>query len=119
MGAAIAAGKSDGSTKVSEKRLIESVEGEGDAVKRPLKRAKLRDRTDYAKWRLLSDHGRQTWHYLEDDKDAKAWPQTIADKWHLGLPTVCSQDSLVERYTTNCCTRTFRTNQLQKHPSIL
>jgi lanosterol synthase len=46
-------------------------------------------RTDYARWRLLDDRGRQTWHYLKTDKELKEWPQSIADKYHLGLPTVC------------------------------
>ncbi|EHK97929.1 putative Lanosterol synthase [Glarea lozoyensis 74030] len=51
------------------------------------KTPKLQERTDYSRWRLLDDKGRQTWHYLEDDQEAKAWPQTTADKWFLGLPT--------------------------------
>lgn len=44
-------------------------------------------KTDYSKWRLLDEKGRQTWHYLKTDEEAKAWPQTTADKWHLGLET--------------------------------
>jgi lanosterol synthase len=54
------------------------------------KTPKLQERTDYSRWRLLDDKGRHTWHYLEDDEEAKAWPQTTADKWFLGLPTVSS-----------------------------
>jgi lanosterol synthase len=50
---------------------------------------KLSTRTDYTRWRLLDEEGRQTWHYLEDEEAIKAWPQSIADKWHLGMPTVC------------------------------
>lgn len=76
-----------GHTGLSVKRSIESSDTEDDGVQAP-KRAKLRTRTDFSKWRLLSDHGRQTWEYLEDDEAAKAWPQTIADKWHLGMETV-------------------------------
>jgi lanosterol synthase len=49
---------------------------------------KLSKRTDYTRWRLLDDAGRQTWHYLADDEDVKEWPQSIADKWHLNMPTV-------------------------------
>ena len=46
-------------------------------------------RTDYLRWRLLDDRGRQTWEYLETDEAVKEWPQSIADKYFLGLPTVC------------------------------
>jgi hypothetical protein len=46
------------------------------------------EKTDYSRWRLLDESGRHTWHYLTTDKEIKAWPQTIADKFHLGLPTV-------------------------------
>lgn len=45
-------------------------------------------KTDYSRWRLLDDDGRQTWHYLESDEENKKWPQSIADKYFLGLPTV-------------------------------
>lgn len=44
--------------------------------------------TDHTRWRLLDEAGRHTWHYLADDEDAKEWPQTTADRYHLGLPTV-------------------------------
>lgn len=46
--------------------------------------------TDIQRWRLLDEQGRQTWHYLETDEEAKAWPQSIADRYHLGLPLVGS-----------------------------
>jgi hypothetical protein len=46
------------------------------------------ERTDYSRWRLLDEQGRQTWHYLTTDEEIQAWPQTVADKFHLGLPTV-------------------------------
>lgn len=45
-------------------------------------------RTDYSRWRLLDNRGRQTWEYLETDEAVKAWPQSTADKYFLGLPTV-------------------------------
>lgn len=46
------------------------------------------DRTDYSRWRLLDERGRQTWHYLETDKEVEGWPQSTADKYFLGLSTV-------------------------------
>lgn len=48
----------------------------------------LDQKTDYSRWRLLDEQGRHTWHYLTTDEQVKAWPQTTADKYHLGLPTV-------------------------------
>lgn len=59
--------------------------------------------TDYSRWRMKSDHGRQTWHYLESDEENEKWPQTTADKWFLGLPTVqdtsiCIVIWLADRY---------------------
>ena len=45
-------------------------------------------KTDLARWRLLDEHGRQTWHYLETEHQAHNWPQTTADRYHLGLPFV-------------------------------
>src|SRR5271163_4935499 len=47
----------------------------------------LDQKTDYSRWRLLDEQGRHTWHYLTTDAQVKAWPQTIADKYYLGLPT--------------------------------
>ncbi|KAL2840674.1 terpenoid cyclases/protein prenyltransferase alpha-alpha toroid [Aspergillus pseudoustus] len=41
---------------------------------------------DRSRWRLRNENGRHTWHYLEDDNAAKKWPQTLADKYYLGLP---------------------------------
>lgn len=49
---------------------------------------RLRKQTDITRWRMLDDEGRQTWHYLESDEEAKKWPQSIADKWYLEQPTV-------------------------------
>ncbi|RYO73768.1 hypothetical protein DL766_004874 [Monosporascus sp. MC13-8B] len=51
------------------------------------KRPKLEDRTDRTRWRMLDEKGRHTWHYLEDDEAAEKWPQSIADKYYLGLET--------------------------------
>lgn len=47
-----------------------------------------RAKTDYAKWRLKDDRGCQTWHYLEGEEENRAWPQSTADKYFLGLDTV-------------------------------
>lgn len=48
------------------------------------------EETDLSRWRLLDESGRHTWHYLKTEKQLKEWPQNAADKYHLGLPTVCS-----------------------------
>lgn len=45
-------------------------------------------KTDYRRWRLLNEDGRQTWHYLKTDEEMKQWPQSVAEKYFLGLPTV-------------------------------
>lgn len=45
-------------------------------------------KTDHTRWRLKDDDGRHTWHYLESDEELKAWPQTAADKYFLGMDTV-------------------------------
>ncbi|KAG2198471.1 hypothetical protein INT47_004458 [Mucor saturninus] len=42
--------------------------------------------TDLTNWRLKVKEGAQTWHYLNTDEERKSWPQTIWDKYHLGLP---------------------------------
>lgn len=44
--------------------------------------------TDLSRWRLKVDHGKQTWHYLESDDEVKDWPQSLIDKYWLGLPFV-------------------------------
>ena len=44
--------------------------------------------TELFRWRLKVDHGRQTWHYLESDEEVKNWPQSIIEKYWLGLPFV-------------------------------
>lgn len=59
-----------------------------EAGKKMAKPTELQDRTDYSRWRLLDEAGRHTWHYLEDDEAAEKWPQSLADKYFLGLPLV-------------------------------
>ena len=49
------------------------------------------EKTDYSRWRLLDEHGRQTWHYLTTDEELKEWPQSEADRYHLGLDTVSTR----------------------------
>lgn len=45
-------------------------------------------KTDLSRWRLrVSDGGRHVWHYLRDDAECKAWPQSVEDKYWLGLAT--------------------------------
>ena len=67
-----------GYTKSSEKdrSSVNALGGEPDS------------RTDLTRWRLLDERGRQTWHYLRTDEEIKEWPQSIADRHHLGLPLV-------------------------------
>ena len=43
--------------------------------------------TDLTRWRLKSADGRQVWHYLSEEA-SKQTPQTLADKYWLGLPLV-------------------------------
>ena len=52
-------------------------------------------KTDRSRWRLLDESGRHTWHYLKTDKEIEEWPQTTADKYHMGLPTVSSSWAVV------------------------
>ena len=49
---------------------------------------KIEGKTDRTRWRLRTEGGRHTWHYLDSDEAAKEWPQTNADKYNLGLPLV-------------------------------
>jgi lanosterol synthase len=76
----------NGHTTSAEKRPIEGDNEDEQAAKR----TKLPSKTDYSRWRLLDEKGRQTWHYLENGEEVEKWPQTIADKYFLGLPTVRS-----------------------------
>lgn len=52
-------------------------------------------RTDLSRWRLLDERGRQRWKYLRTKKEAEEWPQSTADRFHLGL-------SLVSTYVLTC-----------------
>lgn len=45
------------------------------------------EKTNYTRWRLRDERGCQTWHYLDSDEEVKAWPQSTADKYFLGLDT--------------------------------
>ena len=73
-------------TPLTDEEPIEFTIAETKSARIP----KLSERTDYTRWRLLDEAGRQTWHYLEEDEDAKEWPQSTADKYFLSLPTVDS-----------------------------
>ncbi|CAG8841567.1 33765_t:CDS:1, partial [Racocetra persica] len=44
--------------------------------------------TDLNRWRLKIEHGRETWHYLDDDDEVKNWPQSVVEKYWTGLPFV-------------------------------
>ncbi|PQE28585.1 lanosterol synthase protein [Rutstroemia sp. NJR-2017a WRK4] len=79
-----AEGSKINNTKSGEKRSFDS---STTTTTQSPKRPKLQERTDYSRWRMLDEKGRQTWHYLEDDEDAQEWPQSTADKYFLGLPT--------------------------------
>jgi len=48
--------------------------------------ADLSSRTDRTRWRLIGDKGEQRWTYLQTQEEIKAWPQSTADKYHLGMP---------------------------------
>lgn len=74
----------------STKKRAGDVNGNGDGGVdgHTAKRLRIEDRTDFSRWRMRDDESRHTWHYLEDDTEAKKWPQTLADKYFLGLPLV-------------------------------
>ncbi|OQE38661.1 hypothetical protein PENCOP_c008G03590 [Penicillium coprophilum] len=50
-------------------------------------------KTDYTRWRMRDEDGNYTWHYLDDDEAVPKWPQTLADKYYLGLPLGSSRTS--------------------------
>ncbi len=77
-----ATGRENGTKPVSRKRR-------SDAELGFPKRPRVGNKTDPTRWRMKDDDSRHTWHYLEDDEAAKAWKQTYADKYYLGLPLVC------------------------------
>ena len=72
-------------------------------------------KTDRCRWRLLDERGRQTWHYLEADDELKDWPQSIADKYFLGIETVCFQIGYPEvNPSPDACSRAFHAFQHRK-----
>jgi hypothetical protein len=108
-----AVSSANGHSKTSEKKRPIEVEVSST---QPAKRPKLSERTDYTRWRLLDERGRQTWHYLEDDEDAKEWPQSTADKYFLNLPTVrFTNENTVTMLTSN---RAFPISLLRRRRSI-
>lgn len=104
-------GNSYSNPKAAAKRSLESDDSTTTTYKKP----KLQERTDFSKWRLLDEAGRQTWHYLEDDEEAKEWPQSTADKYFLGLPFVYTTPSM-------CCVMSAnlsRTSPISQKPKRL
>lgn len=73
----------------SKKRLSSANGVNGHTDEHDSKRQKVAEPVDRTRWRMKSDDGRHTWHYLDDDAAVAAWPQSYADKWYLGLPLVC------------------------------
>src|ERR1700737_3454418 len=61
-------------------------EPQNGAVATGVEKAHPPEKTDYSLWRLKVLHGQQIWHYLTPS-EAQKWPQSIADKYLLGLPT--------------------------------
>ena len=59
-------------------------------------------KTDLYRWRLKSDGGRQTWHYLASDEEVKQWPITTADKYYMGLETASTPLRIDSEFTTVC-----------------
>src|ERR1700685_928785 len=61
------------------------------------------ERTNYSRWRLQVEHGRQIWTYI-DPSQVPAWPQSIPEKYHLGLETVAPQLRIQSdsRVSPNC-----------------
>lgn len=78
------------------KRVNGHANGTAKKTKSPaITTTEIRDeKTDYSRWRLRNDRGTQTWQYLESAEEMKAWPQSTADKYWLGLDTVWRFNSL-------------------------
>lgn len=75
-------------------------------------------KTDHTRWRLKDDRGRQTWHYLQSDKELKEWPMTIADKYFLGLETVGNEEDFspsLDVVSTDCIQRVYPNYRVRKH----
>jgi lanosterol synthase len=68
-------------------------------------------KTDYTRWRLVDEEGRQTWRYLESDAENNEWPQSVADKYHLGLPTVFNPHTLDRNSNIDGAYRVFQSYQ--------
>jgi lanosterol synthase len=64
--------------------------------------------TDKTRWRLKDERGVHTWHYLSEE-EAKAWPQSTADKYFLGLDTV----SCGRATTCTSCSQTSNRSIMQ------
>ena len=62
----------------------------------------IEEKTDIYRWRLLDERGCQTWHYLESDEEIKAWPQSIADKYFLGLALVRFTAKALVKFQESC-----------------
>lgn len=75
-------------------------------------KAPIPKKTDYRRWRLLDERGRQTWHYLESDEEAEAWPQSTADRYHLGLPLVCLPVMLIASFVLSFAEAELRICQI-------
>ncbi|ETS80174.1 hypothetical protein PFICI_07703 [Pestalotiopsis fici W106-1] len=74
-----AVGTANGNSDIKKRKT------ESDIAPVESKQPKVRENTDITRWRCMDEDGRLTWHYLEDDEEAKEWPQSFADKWYLGL----------------------------------
>ncbi|KAL8770406.1 MAG: hypothetical protein Q9209_003832 [Squamulea sp. 1 TL-2023] len=72
--------------------------------------------TDPKKWRLLDERGRQTWHYLQSDEAVKAWPQSVADRYFLGLSTGLPSLPKPETTLDSVCNALAYFSQLQLPP---
>jgi hypothetical protein len=45
-------------------------------------------KTDPLRWRLENIRGCHIWKYLESDEECERWPQSVSDRYFLGLDTV-------------------------------
>ena len=94
------------------------LDADGEDVKKPRTNAGVLNlkpgdlsknlKTDRTRWRLVDEGGRQTWKYLKTDEEVKAWPQSTATKWHLGLETVRATLIYTAQGWYQCYMLTFR-----------
>lgn len=75
-----------------------ALDGQANGAPREYSRDTDSESLDRSRWRLRAEGGRHTWHYLKIEKEVEEWPQTVADKYHLGLPTVCADQFYKEIY---------------------